>query len=233
MSRDEEAIDLISDYKPISEAVHALAARAGDEQMKILFIGNSITLHPINDYWWGEWGMAADQPEHDYVHTVAAALSKYTDVSYNICNFGTWEVMAHDRAEVLPLLDAQLSADEDLIVIQLGENVNDATTLLGDYAELIRYCRQKAPKAEIVVVGNFWQNPKVEQAKAGVVAEEQVRLADLTPIKDQPEAESAIGTIVKDKNNQEHEVQHQGVAKHPSNIGMQAIAALVLRAALE
>ena len=177
--------------------------------------------------------MAADAQENDYVHVVTSALAKNVRVNYNVCNFSTWEVMSHDRGEVLPMLDTQLASDYDLIVIQLGENVKDVTTLQADFSELIRYCRGKAPNAAIIVVGNFWQNDTVEEAKEAASAAENVSFADLKPIMDSPEAECSMGSVVKDKNGNTHEVQHAGVAKHPNNLGMQVIANIVLQAALQ
>ena len=48
-----------------------------------LAIGNSITIHPLNEYWWNECGMAATTVENDYVHLVASAL----DANYYAYNF--------------------------------------------------------------------------------------------------------------------------------------------------
>lgn len=227
-----ESVELVPDYYVVPDNVLALANRAGSDDLKVLFIGNSITLHQINDYWWGEWGMAADSPEHDYVHRTVVALAQYVNVNYQVCNFGTWEVMAHDRGEVLSLLDSQLSEDEDLIVIQLGENVSDATTLASDYAELIRYCKGKAPRAKVLVIGNFWAKPEVEQAKAKGVADGEATLVGLDVIKDNQAAQSARGENIMDRHNQLHAVQHAGVAKHPGNAGMLAIATLLLKVSL-
>ena len=69
-----------------------------------LAIGNSITIHPLNDYWWNECGMAATTVENDYVHLVASAL----DAKIYAYNFATWELMGHDREEILSLLDGLL-----------------------------------------------------------------------------------------------------------------------------
>lgn len=33
-----------------------------------LAIGNSITIHQLNEYWWNECGMAATTAENDYAH---------------------------------------------------------------------------------------------------------------------------------------------------------------------
>ena len=47
---------------------------------KILFLGNSVTLHgPRPDIdWSGNWGMAATAAENDYVHRLTRALNDHT-----------------------------------------------------------------------------------------------------------------------------------------------------------
>lgn len=80
-----------------------------------LAIGNSITIHPLNEYWWNECGMAASTAEKDYVHQVASAL----DAKYYAYNFATREMMEHDRGETLSLLDGLLSEELDLVTIPI------------------------------------------------------------------------------------------------------------------
>ena len=51
-----------------------------DGDIKVLFIGNSITLHGVAPQigWTNRWGMAASSQEKDYVHLVAAGIARET-----------------------------------------------------------------------------------------------------------------------------------------------------------
>ena len=62
----------------VAVVVFSQAANAEVEGARILFVGNSITVHPpvpeIGST--GSWGMAATAAEKDYVHLVVGALAK-------------------------------------------------------------------------------------------------------------------------------------------------------------
>ncbi len=45
-----------------------------EDGINYLAIGNSITLHPINSFWWNEIGMAASDAQYDYFHIVLSHL---------------------------------------------------------------------------------------------------------------------------------------------------------------
>ena len=93
---------------------------------RVLFLGNSITLHgPKADIGWtGNWGMAASAEENDYVHLVTSALAQYTESTPQILvrniadferNYATYDV------------DSQMKEffefDPDVVVLAIGENV--------------------------------------------------------------------------------------------------------------
>lgn len=230
---DSDTIDkssAVSDITADESAVKQLASRAGDDNLKILFIGNSLTIHPIADYWWGEWGMAASERDKDYVHVVVNCFSEYVDTSYVACNFASWETMGHDRAETLPLLDSMISRDDDLIVIQLGENVRDTATLKKDYVELFDYCKSKSPNAEIIVVDNFWTSFSVENAKDKACAESAIQQVDLNDLQGIKDYQCGLETEVSGNNGDIHKVEHEGVASHPGDKGMEEIGQRILNA---
>lgn len=190
-----------------------------------LAIGNSITKHPINEYWWNECGMAASTTDKDYVHIVSNALN----ANYYAYNFVTWETMSHDRGESLSMLDGMLSDALDLITIQLSENVTDLSTFETDFEELIRYVQKKCPKAKIIVVGDFW-DAKKDAMKIKSCEATNVVFASLDEIRGSIEYKCGTGTTVYDEAGNPHTVEHKGVAEHPNDEGMQWIANAILQA---
>lgn len=110
------------------------------DREKILFLGNSITHHGLASYWWGEWGMAAESRDKDYVHSFVSVLeNRDISVEFEIFNFYAWEGMSYDRAETLQLIEPKLSSELSLVVCQLGENVQSVEGLKADYKELISF----------------------------------------------------------------------------------------------
>ena len=193
-------------------------------------IGNSITSHPIADYWWNDGvGMAASCEENDYVHQI----SKWLEVNCNevvetkAYNFYAWEVQANDRAETLQLLDKYLSDDLDLVTIQLSENVSNVSTFQEDFEELCRYIIRKSPSAQIIVIDDFWDSGEKSSMKENAARACNVDFVSLNEIKGNADYQAGLGTIVYDQNGNEHVIEHEGVAGHPGDKGMKYIAEAV------
>lgn len=201
------------------------------DTVNYLAIGNSITRHQLSDYWWGDWGMAASTEENDYFHLVKQKLKeKHGKVSAKSFNFYAWEPQASDRAEALMLLDNYLSEDLDYVSIQLGENVSDTTTFEGDFDELVRYIQTRAPKAKIVIIGNFWTDNTVDELKMRVAIRYSLPCIDLAEIRDNAAYQCGMGTVVYDAAGNPHQVTHEGTAKHPNDAAMAYIADKVFSA---
>lgn len=211
--------------------LHAhLETQTPGKDLRVVFIGNSITLHPLADYWWGEWGMAASDAEHDYVHRTVAGLAENRHVIADAMNFAAWETLAHDRAELLPLVEQFLAKDVDLYVVQLGENAGDIQTMDGDFQELLRALHAHSPQAKVIVLGGFWKNDKLDAIKEKTCAETGDTYVDLKDI--QTEAyQASLGTVVKDAQGGTHTNEHAGVAKHPGDRGMEEMARRILAVA--
>ena len=216
--------------KPVTEVSESTEDYRSDT-LNYLAIGNSITRHGLSDYWWGDWGMAASSEDKDYFHLVAQKLQEaHGPVTAKAFNFYAWEPQAHDRAEALTLLDNYLSEDLDYISIQLGENVSDTSTFEADYDELIRYVGQRAPKAKIVLVGNFMTNNLVDELKLRVAVKYSLAFIDLSEIRDNGAYQCGMGTMVYGADGQQHQVNHEGTSIHPNDAAMAYIADKVFTA---
>lgn len=200
-----------------------------DTGINYLAIGNSITKHKENEYWWDEHGMAASTKEKDYVHLIAAYLREEgEEVLFYTYNFYQWEVQSTDRAEMLELIDPYMNSELDIITVQLGENVTDTRTYYEDYKELINYIKRGSPNAIIIIIDDFWSDREKSVIKSRVAMETNVYFVDLSDIRGDEEYQCGIGTVVYDSEGIEHMVEHEGVARHPGDKGMEVIANRVI-----
>lgn len=208
--------------------VVAQDAAASEGFHKVLFLGNSITKHgPKKDIGWsGNWGMAASAEEKDFVHLVARALGKTASIApevmiKNIAQFER-QYAAYDAESKLK--DA-LTFGADLIILAIGENVpglkDDAAKLQfgNGLRKLLRGLRaDKHPT--IIVRSCFWTNQAKDEVLRQVCQEFGGIFVD-------------IGRLAKDESNfarSERKFENAGVANHPGDKGMQAIAEAILEA---
>lgn len=206
-----------------------LAAQlCGAETHKVLFLGNSITKHgPKPDIGWtGDFGMAATAPEKDYVHLVTAGLAKKWAAPPEVLvrslvdlerNYATFD--ANER------LKEPVAFGADLIIVAIGENVpgfkNDEDKKL--FAEKLRDVlkRLKGDRHPTIVVRScFWANAAKDRILREACQDVGGLFVDISP-------------LAKDEANyarSERKIEHAGVANHPGDKGMQAIADAILAA---
>ncbi len=185
--------------------------------LKILFLGNSITLHgPKEEIGWaGEWGMAASTRERDYVHLLMATFSqKDTDTAYCTCQVANWERDYKNGPDHYAVFADARAFGADIIIARFVENCPSAAfdrdTFKTAYEGLIDYVNRTG-KAKVIYTSSFWRHPGdgiIEQ----IAAEHNspfVSLGDLGQRNDM----MAIGKF-----------WHSGVAVHPGDLGMEQIA---------
>lgn len=188
--------------------------------MKLLCIGNSITLHaPAPDIGWsGNWGMAASCRENDYAHQLARRLEEAgKTVTLRTVNLVSLEREPETFAPAA--LGEGPDFTPDVVVIRLGENVAGPErydAYIRGYGALIdRLLVQRAPY--VFAVGNFWARDDLDEKTAALAKEKGVPFVSLKAA--QGEANEAIGKF-----------EHKGVAAHPSDKGMAAIADTIFAA---
>lgn len=207
--------------------------RWNGEEFNWFAIGNSITLHEPNSHWWNPVGMAASDADHDYFALVRRHLEeKNGAVHAERLYFYAWETQDENRDFTLLYLEPYLCEELDLVTIQLGENVSGLETFAKDFETLITYVKERAPKARILVIGDFWTYENREEIKRKTADNTGVEFVSLDGIRDNGEYQCGMGATVYDAEGTAHSVDHGAIASHPGDKGMQAIAEKVI-AALE
>lgn len=192
---------------------------------KLLFLGNSITLHgPAPKIGWtGNWGMAASDAEHDYVHRVTLAVGKATGKrpETKVANIADFE-RGYADYESAKALKAELAFAPEIVVVAVGENVSalkdDAAKkqFAEAFSRLLETLKAQGNPA-IFVRGSFWPDPAKDRImKKGC---EQIGGVWID-----------ISHLSKDESNfarAERKFDHAGVAAHPGDKGMERIAAAI------
>lgn len=190
---------------------------------RVLFAGNSITLHGIcaEIGWHGEWGMAASSPENDYVHRLMAAIQeKDPDSAFCVCQVAEWERQYQNGKSVLPLLENARNFHADIIVMRFVENCPwdafDREVFKTETLNLLRYLNP-SDTGSIILTTGFWRHP-ADDAIAELAKEFRFPLVELGDLGERDEMK-AIGLFA-----------HSGVANHPGDLGMKNIADRIFEA---
>lgn len=195
---------------------------------KVLFLGNSITKHgPKADIdWSGNWGMAASAEAKDFVHVFTASLAQKQGTAPTILvkNIADFE-RAHQGYDFATKLKEAIDFQADLIVLAIGENVPALKTpeekaKLQEAVTKLLTTLKGDRKPVILVRSGFWANAAKDEALHGASDAVGGTFAD-------------IGALAKDKSlygRAEREFKHDGVANHPGDKGMAAIADALMKA---
>lgn len=190
----------------------------------VLCLGNSITHHTPNEKigWYSDWGMAASTPEKDYCHQLEAMLkTKNNSSTVTPLNIAYWE--RNLNCNIDSILDGNLQG-KDIVVIRLGENVQDVGLFQSKINELITICKKQTDK--IIITGCFWEDAKKEECIIRAAYLSNIRYVPLFWIAtNHKEAAYPKRTDkIKDQNGSEYTLTHSGVLIHPSDSAMRMIA---------
>ena len=184
---------------------------------RILFAGNSITLHGIRPEigWHNFWGMAASAEEKDYVHlTMNYAKNLASDAAFCICQVSEWEVSFTHGQDVLEKYAYARAFEPDIIILRMVENCPkkgyEYPLFLDQLTHLVNYL-DKTGNAKVIVTTGFWKHP-ADEALRSWADKHRAPLCELGELGERDEMK-AIGLF-----------EHKGVANHPGDKGMQAIA---------
>ena len=196
---------------------------------KVAIFGNSLTKNT------GGIGMCATDQYHDYYHYVTEYIkSKNQNVQINDrLNIAEWEsaTNTNDRNAVFErLIKPVLSADTDLVILQVTDNVNtDAkkATYANDTKELLKNILSVSPKVTIFwIVGWFASQDLIDIVKKACsdVGATEINIKDLNTVENQ----GKMGETITGIDGTTWQVTNPGAAAHPGNAGMKAIADRVI-----
>ena len=197
---------------------------------RVLFLGNSITLHgPKADIGWtGNWGMAASSEDKDYVHLVTTALAQHAGSRPRIM---VGNIADFERNYATYDVDKQMkdlfALDPDLVVLAIGENV-PALASEGDKAQFrtgvmsILRCALARRHPLVVVRSCFWADAAKDEVLRQACQDVNGIFVDAGP----------IGRDAANAARSERAFTHDGVAAHPGDKGMKALADAIVGAVL-
>ncbi len=189
---------------------------------KILYLGNSITRHgPKADIGWtNNCGMAATALEKDFVHLLTASIAKHIGkqpeiLVANLADFERGYATYDLPAKTQPFI----AFKPDLVIVAIGENVAALTgaaakTAFKEKLVGLLTLLKKNGSPEIFVRSCFWADKAKDEVLREASAATGCVFVD-------------IGTLGKDEANyarSERKIAHAGVANHPGDRGMQALA---------
>ncbi len=184
---------------------------------RVMFVGNSMTRHgfcaPIG--WFRDFGMAASAKDKDYVHQMEAAILKdYPDTVFCTCQIASWEVNYKNGETTFELFEQARRFQADVIIVRFIENCAietfDSEAFARELEKLMDFLNP-TKRAHIVVSTGFWRHPGDEQLRDYAKAH-ALPLVELGDLGDDP-VMKAIGLF-----------EHRGVANHPGDEGMRAMA---------
>lgn len=189
---------------------------------KFRIFGNSLTKG------FGTFGMAASSSSNDFAAKLLSIIKKKQPVATMERSWiSNWESATTSTARQAILEGLTFSGNEDLVVIQLGDNVNNdekRATFAEDARTLVRFMQQKEPNARICWV-NGWYNynfcyPILEE----IAKETDMILIDIRDLAVPAENKSKIGNKWTADDGTVTTITDSGVASHPGDLGMERIA---------
>ncbi len=197
--------------------------RIGKQRVdKVLFLGNSITLHgPAPKIGWtGNWGMAASAEDKDYVHLLTNQIAKAAGgkPKVKVKNIADFERRLTEY-KLADELKEELAFEADVVIVALGENASSPKTdeakaqFETAFANLFSELK-KHGQPRFFVRSQFWQDADKDRLMRKTCEAAGGTFVDI----------SKLGTDEANYARSERKIEHAGVAGHPGDNGMQVLA---------
>lgn len=215
----------VNDYTFIHSQPETLLS---SDTLKVVCLGNSITKHPYKPEveWYADWGMAASKEEFDYCHVLQRRLRKY-------CSYASVTPLNIYQFEVNPTcnLDSLLGdclVKANVVVIRLGENVQNITLFSENIQRLVDKCLTYTPN--VIITGNFWMNSQKEKILINAAYDNHLRFVPLSWIAELREVYPKKGDTIYSIEGKPYTLASDFVLMHPNDEGMENIADAIFNA---
>lgn len=188
--------------------------------------GNSLTGY----YKTGSPALGATDPDHDWFHYFSEYVKNINpNATVNRHTVAPWEQNATGRdVQFDQLFKPYLSQDTDLVVLQVGDNVNredSHATFKNDVMDLFKRVKEVSPKAKIYFVGFWFCNwPDMIDSVKAACNKYDGTFVNITDLATSEENKSRIGEKVTLSDGSTTTITSEGEAIHPGNAGYKKIA---------
>ncbi len=198
------------------------------QKVNVLCVGNSILAHGASESlgWYGDWGMAASSRDKEYYSVLQSIVKQaYPEIEFE---FNKVAVATLERSfdtsldrDYTPELNSAFSAITkdfipDIVTLQIGDNVQGQNITTASYQygleKVADYFLALNPDVVVIYAKPFFGGSAKNNATFGAAVAKNFPCADLNSLAKNSE-NTAVGLF-----------EHGGVASHPGDKGMQAIA---------
>lgn len=188
---------------------------------KILFLGNSITIHgPAPELGWiNNCGMAASAPHKDFVHLL---LNRFAGINFGktpkaiIENIADFE-RGYGACDIPTMFKRHAGFKPDIIILAIGENASVSASQKEQFRDavisLLKFIKGNSSPL-IVVRSSFWPESPRDTALKEACEEVGGIFVDI----------SGLASDERNFARSGGKFSHAGVAAHPGDVGMIAIA---------
>ena len=127
-------------------------------------------------------------------------------------------------ARSLDYLDSQISG-ADIIVIRIGENVQDASAFEKNLPRLVDKCKKVTSK--VLIVGSFWKNDAVENVLRNSARTNNLTYLSLSSIRSRTDVCPQKGDMLYDRDGNAYKIDTDFILTHPNDKGMSLIATAI------
>ncbi len=211
----------------IVSMTQSAAQSAQRPPIKLLVLGNSLVLSwpdPIYD-WWGYWGMAASDADHDFAHILRNKLAAFYAASVDLRARHVKPMETRPDKFSLKQYRDEIAWSADVVVVRMGDNVPvDEATREAYYHQMVELIEAVTmPGALLVCTGRWYPEVTVDARQKQICDEHGGRWVVIDDMYQQSAFMATTDALYTDA----------GVLTHPSDAGHAEIAERIYQAIAE